>query len=148
MLRRAVRLLLHPASEWRSIATQPTTTTELYHYALVMAAIQPIAAFIGYSVVGVSLGILSHPLRMPIEWGASRAILGYVLWLAGVYITALIVAELAPKFQGRADFIDGLKIAVYAPTAFWLAGIFMLVPSAGAILSTCAASCSTESWEV
>jgi len=125
---RAIRLLTNPSAEWRSIAVQPTSTAEILRFVLVLAAIPPLAAFIGYSIGGGTLGLLIPPLRMPIGWGLSRAIAGYALWIGGVYVTAMVIEVLAPRFQGRASFQDALKLAAYAPTAAWLAGIVMVLP--------------------
>ena len=128
---RAFRLLTNPGAEWRSIAVQPASTAQLLTYAAVLALIPPLAAFIGYSVIGVSPGMDGTRLRMPIEWGLSRAVLGYVLLLVGVWVNAMLIEALAPRFQGRADFNTALKLAAYAPTPLWLAGIFLLVPPIG-----------------
>lgn len=131
ILSRAFKLLLHPAAEWRSIAAEPATVSELLGYATVLAAIPAIAGFIGYSVVGVSLGIHAARLRMPIGPGIERAVVVYVLWVAGVYVAALLVRAIAPRFEGRSDLVTGLKVAVHAPTAVWIAGIFALIPPIG-----------------
>ncbi len=134
IVNRAIRLLTNPAAEWRSIAVQPTSTAEVMRYALILAAIPPLAAFIGYSIVGGALGLLIPPLRMPIGWGISRAFAGYALWIGGIWVTALAIEALAPRFQGRATFLDALKLAAYAPTAAWLAGIVMVLPELGILL--------------
>jgi hypothetical protein len=133
IVHRAIGLIGNPAAEWRSIAVQPTSLGEIMRYVLILAAIPPLAAFVGYSLIGVSLGVLSPQLRMPIGWGISRALAGYGLWVGGVYVTALVIEALAPRFQSRASFLDGLKLAGYAPTAAWLAGIFLLIPPLGAL---------------
>ena len=129
ILSRAFRLLLHPAAEWRSIAAEPATVSEFLGYATVLAAIPAIAGFIGYSVVGMSLGIHAARLRMPIGPGIERAVVVYVLWVVGVYVAALLVRAIAPRFEGRSDLVTGLKVAVHAPTAVWIAGIFRTDPT-------------------
>ena len=131
ILARAFRLIMRPEAEWRSIAVERATPLRLFGYAAVLAAIPAVAGFLGYAVVGVSLGFHAPRLRIPVGLEFERALLGYALWLVGVYVIALIVRWLAPRFEGRADLVTGLKVAVYAPTALWLAGIFLLVPPIG-----------------
>jgi hypothetical protein len=41
---------------------------------------------------------------------------------------AFVVDALADKFGGRRSFGNAFKVAVYAPTAAWLASIFSAIP--------------------
>ncbi len=50
---------------------------------------------------------------------------------SGVFVVAKIVEILAPMFGGSADAGGAMKLAVYAPTAGWLAGVFFLIPPLG-----------------
>jgi hypothetical protein len=60
---------------------------------------------------------------------ASRgALVIYLASFAIVYALALIIDALAPRFGGQKNFAGALKLAVYAFTPTWLAGIFLLVP--------------------
>src|SRR5918911_1583173 len=60
--------------------------------------------------------------------GLVGAILHYILTLVGVYLIAFIIDALAPTFGGAKDFNRAFKVAAYAPTASWLAGVFALLP--------------------
>jgi hypothetical protein len=51
-----------------------------------------------------------------------------VLTLIGVYVIAFLIDALAPTFGGRKDFNSAFKVAAYAPTAAWVAGVFALLP--------------------
>lgn len=127
IVNRARRLLLEPAVEWRSIAVERDTIGTLFlRYALILAAIPSLATFIGYSLLG--LNVLGHPVRLPLVRGLGAAAASYLLWLAGIWITALVIELLAPRFGGRADLITGLKLAAHAPTAAWVASIFLAFP--------------------
>jgi hypothetical protein len=57
-----------------------------------------------------------------------QLILSYVLSLASVYVLALIIDALAPNFGGQKNFMQAFKVAAFAPTASWLAGIFYIIP--------------------
>jgi hypothetical protein len=41
---------------------------------------------------------------------------------------AIIIEGLAPLFSASKNFANALKLAVYFPTAFWLAGMFFALP--------------------
>jgi hypothetical protein len=127
---RAKAILLTPNTEWPAIAAEPATPAGLYTgYILPLAAIPPLATFLrgvlfGYGAFGFSY----HP---SVFSALSLAITHYVLTLVGVYVLALIVANLAPTFGGTKDMVQALKLVAYASTASWLAGIFSLIPGLG-----------------
>ena len=115
----AREILLHPKQEWLVIEKEPTSVSDLYRsYIAPLAAIGPLAAVIGLSAFGVrSLG------RALVSGIAS-----WVLALIGVFVLSLIIDGLAPSFAGQRDRVQALKLAAYASTAAWCAGIFALVP--------------------
>jgi hypothetical protein len=125
---RAKNLLLQPAAEWRAIDAEPHTVHELYtHYVMILAAIPAVSHFIGFSVIGTSLGGPGY--RVPLAFGVAHMVTQYVLTLALVYVLAALIDGLAPGFGGEKDFGRSFKLAAFAPTAAWLAGIFHLVPA-------------------
>jgi hypothetical protein len=127
LIERVKRILLSPQTEWEIIAAEPTTTAELYKtYIAPLAAIGPIAQFIGYSVFGMS--VFGATYRVPIGSGLTSALLTFVLTLAATYVLALIIDALAPTFNGQRNQMQALKVAAYSSTASWVAGIFALIP--------------------
>src|SRR4029078_11116845 len=80
-----------------------------------------------FCVVGLAGGL--SQCRLPIASGVAMMVVGYVLSLASVYVLALIVDALAPNFGSQKNFIQALKLSVFAMTAAWLAGIFSLLPA-------------------
>lgn len=131
---RAKGLLLQPEAEWQAIAAEPADARSLFTgYAMILAAIPPIAALIGFSMLGAALGIGGMMGRLGFGWLLGHAIAQYVLGLAAVWVESLIIGFLAPKFDGRAEGTTALKLAVYSPTAAWLAGIFAVIPFLGVL---------------
>ncbi|MHB9099099.1 MAG: Yip1 family protein, partial [Syntrophales bacterium] len=79
-------ILLKPKEEWQIIAGETTPIAELYkNYIILLAAIGPVASFIGMSIVGVSLPV-GGSYRVSITTGIVSAIVQYVLTLVGVYV--------------------------------------------------------------
>ncbi len=124
-------IILKPQEEWQTIAGETTPIVDLYkNYIIILAAIGPVASFIGLSIVGVSLpGFGSY--KIPIVTGLLNAVVQYVLTLVGVYVLAFIIDALAPTFDGEKNIDQAFKLATYSYTPAWLVGIFMLIPTFG-----------------
>lgn len=128
---RVKKILIEPKAEWEVIATETDTTAGLYRdYIAPLAAIGPIAAFIGMSLVGISLPFVGT-YRVPIVSGIGTALISYAFALVGVYIIALIVNALSPTFGGQKDQTQALKVVAYASTPGWVAGILQVLPVLG-----------------
>jgi hypothetical protein len=124
----AREILLHPKQEWMVIEKEPTSVGDLYRkYIVPLAAIGPVAAIIGWSIVGIGVPFAGR-YRMPFGSALASGITRYVLALVGVFVLALIIDALAPSFSGQKSRMQALKVAAYASTAAWCAGIFALVP--------------------
>jgi len=53
----------------------------------------------------------------------------YAMSLGLVWVLALIIDGLAPKFGSEKNFIQSLKLVAYAMTPGWIAGILNILPS-------------------
>jgi hypothetical protein len=121
-------ILLTPRTEWEAIDAEQTTAAELFRgYIAPLAAIGPVAQLIGDTVVGIPLPF-GGTIRLPFGTALISALLTYVLTLAGTYILALVIDALAPTFNGQRGQIQALKLAAYASTAAWVAGVFAIIP--------------------
>lgn len=129
MVGRVKGILLKPKQEWEVIAGEKTSTADLYKsYVVILAAIGPVAAVIGTSIVGVHLPMVGS-WRVPITTAIASAVVQYVLTLVGVYVLAFVIDALAPTFSGQKDMTQALKVAAYSYTPGWLCGIFMIIPA-------------------
>ena len=128
LIDRAKAIILRPREEWPRIAAEPATTGDILRgYVLPLAAIGPVAAFIGSQVFGYSfLGVTWTPGLMP---ALLQAIVSYVLTIVGVFVLAYVADWLAPKFAGRSDRTAAFKLVAYGATASWLAQVFYLIPA-------------------
>jgi hypothetical protein len=124
LVERVKAILLQPKSEWPVIENEPGDAGYLYsNYVAIVAAIPPVCAFIGTSIIGFG------PFRVGIFSGLIRAVIMYVLTLAGVFVMAFIIDFLAGVFGGRKNFDNAMRVSAYAPTAAWVAGVFNLIPA-------------------
>jgi hypothetical protein len=128
LVERAKKLILQPKQEWQVIDAEPHTVQDLYtNYVMILAAIPAVCGFIGYSIVGI--GAWGTTYRMPIGAGVANLVMGYLLSLAWVYVLALVIEAFAPKFGGKKDLDQALKLAAYTPTPAWIAGVFSIIPA-------------------
>jgi Yip1-like protein len=124
---RARELLLTPSATWDAIASERSSVQDVYlHYVAVLAAVPAIAYFVGFSFVGTGIPVGGQ--RVPFAHGVAHMVAFYVLTLGVVYALAVFVNALAPAFGGERDFTRAFRVAAYAPTAIWLAGVFYLLP--------------------
>jgi hypothetical protein len=124
---RVKNILLKPKEEWPIIAGEISPPAELYtSYIVPLAAIPAVAAFIGFSIVGMPfIG------RLPMMTGLSIMVTQFVLALVGVFALSLVIDFLAPQFGGEKNHPQALKVAAYSMTAAWVAGIFNILPMLG-----------------
>src|SRR5215471_13199697 len=93
-------ILFTPETEWAAIEREPGTPAYLFpHYVVYLAAIPPLAGFIGSSIIGVSGP--AGTIRAPLFAGLLGAVIAYVLSFAVVYAVAIAVDQLAPQFKGQ-----------------------------------------------
>jgi hypothetical protein len=128
IVQRVKEIILKPTDTWAEIKEEQVTIKELFtSYAMILAAIPPIASFIGLSLLGFSM--LSFSYRIPLGWGISHAVVSYVLSLVGIYVVALIIDALAPSFGSQKNQVNAMKVAVFSWTPSWIAGILMIIPA-------------------
>ena len=125
---RVKNILLTPRTEWPRIDAEPATESGIFKsYVMILAAIGPVAALIGQQLVGYSGYGISYKPTLAFSLGT--AIFSYALSLAAIWVLAKIINWLAPTFGGTSDSLKALKVAAYAWTPAFLAGIFQLIPA-------------------
>ncbi len=129
LLGRVKSILLQPSATWDVIDGEAASIGGLYRsYVMPLAAIPVACNLIGMLAFGMG-SIFGISFRPSPVWLITQAIVSYALSLAMVYVLALIIEALAPSFGGTKDRMQAFKVAAYAPTASWVAGVFGLIPS-------------------
>lgn len=134
LIERARKVLFSPKSEWPVIAGESATIKGLYtQYILILAALPAVFGFIKGSLIGH--GAFGIHVRTPMLAGLASMVVGYVLSLVVLYLVALIINALASRFDARKDLVQAMKVACYAWTAAWIAGIGVIVPGLGWLIA-------------
>ncbi|OJY66999.1 MAG: hypothetical protein BGP16_17435 [Sphingobium sp. 66-54] len=125
---RAKAIILKPKEEWPVIERETASSGEIFtRYALPLAAIGPVATFLGGQIFGY--GAFGVSFKPSLIGGLSQAVISYVLSLVGLFVICFVADKLAPNFGGQASSRNAFKLVVYSMTAGWLASIFGLIPS-------------------
>lgn len=125
-------ILTAPAATWDEIEREPASQAGLYlTYVMPLAAIGPVAGFIGAVVFGNPKDGVSF--RPPVLSALGAGFAAYLTTLAGVFLLAVVINAFAPSFGATRDRVQALKVAAYSGTAAWLAGIFLVFPPLGAL---------------
>jgi hypothetical protein len=126
LIERVKNVLLSPKTEWPVIAQEQADVASLYlGYAAILAAIPAVFGFLG--------GLVFSPGSFVILF--VMMILQYVLAIGMTFVMALIIDALAPTFGAQKNAIQAHKTSVYASTAAWVSGIFLLIPLIGWIVA-------------
>jgi Na+/proline symporter len=113
---RVVNILKSPQTEWPVIAAEPTDVGSLFKgYVMPLAAIGPVASFLGGALIGTPF-------------------IGRTPSLLGVFIAMMVVEWLGPKFKSTGSRVDALKLVAYASTPVWIAGVLNLLPLLGMLV--------------
>lgn len=129
LIQRITNISLNPRTEWEVIAPEATSTGSLLRsYFAPLAAIGPAASFVGLSVLGMGLPLVGT-YRLPIAAGLTSALTHYVLALVSIFLVAMLINALAPGFGAEKNKLQALKLAAYASTPAWIAGVLMLMPA-------------------
>ena len=124
---RAKNILLSPNTEWRRIAGEQSSVSQMFTgYAMILAAIPLVASIIGQ--LAFTQNVMGVTYRPPMGMIIGVAVVGYLVQLGVVYLMGLIVGALSPGFGGNNDKLAGFKISIYATTPVWVLGIVSIFP--------------------
>lgn len=120
MIGRIQRLVLSTASEWQAIDADPIRAQPLFmRWAVPLAAIPPVAAFVGFLLFVGTYFLTSVIVSL---------VLLYALFLASAWGLAMVIDGMAPNFGSTKSFDQAMKASVYSFVPFWIAGILNVIP--------------------
>ena len=125
---RAGAILTKPQETWDVINAESTAIPDIYKtYVAPLAAIPAVCGAVGVLSLG-GIHIFGVHVRPSLPGVIGEMVVGYVLALVEVYVLALVIDELAPYFGAARSRTQAFKLAAYSGTAWWVAGIFRLLP--------------------
>jgi len=134
LVSRVQKLLMSPKTEWDAIDTEQTDVMGiLTTYVAPLVILGAVASLLGMLIFGINVGY-GIVIKPPITSLLIQAVISIVLGVGMVYVFAFIIDMLAPSFGAQKNFNQAFKVAAYAPTAAWVAGIAQIVPVIGWIV--------------
>jgi hypothetical protein len=125
IVERAKRICLAPDAEWAVIASERATLgTLIPGYVLPLAALSAVGSSIVTLVAGLGIGLAIR-----------GAVTDLIVAVVGVVVLATIIDSLAPTFGAVKSSEGAAKVAAYAPTPAWIAGIFQIIPFIGGLIA-------------
>ena len=125
---RAKNIIMTPKTEWTAIAAEePNVGQIISGYVIPLALIPAIAAMLGYGLIG-------RGMASSFTMGIAMAIIGFVVALGGVYLTAYVIDMLAPNFGSQKNFGRAMQLVAYSYTPAWVAGILNIIPVLGVLV--------------
>jgi hypothetical protein len=117
-----------PKTEWPAIASeQPVVGQIISGYVIPLALIPAVASILGFGLIG-------RGMVASFSWGIAMGIIGFVVAVGGVYLTAYVIDFLAPNFGSQKNFGRAMQLVAYSYTPVWLAGILNIVPALGILV--------------
>lgn len=120
LVERVRAIMMTPQTEWPAVARESSDALAIRTIAI-LALIPALARLIGSWLIGGYMPFLSALIG---------AVVAYALSFVTVFVVALVVDLMAPKFGGQRGYSRAFRLTAYSFTPVWLAGIFLLVPGA------------------
>lgn len=132
IIQRVIGIVTKPKDEWNSIKGESLSVQDIFiKYAIWIALIPSIAAFIGVTVIGVKVAWVT--IKVPFGRAFMSMIFNYIFTLAGVFLLGFIIDALAPSFGAKKDMESSLKVAVFSAFPAWIAGVLYIIPALGVL---------------
>jgi hypothetical protein len=129
ILNKAKKIVSDPIGAWSEIKNENSSIESIYKdYVIFLAAIPAIAGFLN--------GLLFHGRLFG---NLFSHLFFYGLQLGGLYLLAMLIEWLAPKFDGGGSRAEAFKLAAYSLTPIYLAGALDIVWFLGALATLVAA---------
>jgi hypothetical protein len=127
LITRAKGIIASPNHEWDVTRSEaPNTNHIITGYVIPLAGAAAIAAFIGYAFIGIN--VFGYRVS-GMNWGISQALSVFIGALLSVFITSLVVDQLAPAFSSEKNFGRSLQLVAYSFTPAWIGGLLAVIPA-------------------
>jgi hypothetical protein len=131
IINRVVKIATKPKEEWPIIDGEPATVQSIMtEFVVPLALVGTVCGFINSMIFTSSISELTG-VQVSTSLLFFSAILGYILTLVGILVTAFVAQKLAPTFNSVGDLTQALKIVAFSQGPYWAAGVLNLFPILG-----------------
>ena len=126
-------LLTQPAEQWKSIHDNKARFSSSLVHLLVLAAIPPVAGYIGAALVGWRIG--TGPIRhLTADSALSIMISTYVALIVCVLILGRVIRWMAKTYNSEPTDGRAMALSAYSATPLFLIGLAGIYPSLWVIM--------------
>lgn len=128
MLTHILGLFIHPKKEWQAIRDSECSVTRCYlSYVLILAAIPPVAGYLGTTQVGWQFGG-REAVKLAPQSAMIIAVAYYLIMLVGVFTMGFIIQSMGQAYGAEQPLTRTVTLAAYTATPLFLIGVFELLP--------------------
>lgn len=121
-------LFAHPEQEWKAIAKEDCTIRKCYgSHVLLLAAIPPIAGYIGTAYVGWQI-VTREVHKLTPNSALWIAIASYLTILVAVFTIGKLIHWMGQTYDANRTLAQCITLAAYTATPLFLMGIMLLYP--------------------
>jgi hypothetical protein len=121
-------LFAHPEAEWKSIRKENCTIGRCYcSHVFLLAAIPPIAGYIGTTQVGWQI-VTSEVHRLTHQSALWIAILSYLTILVAVFTIGKMIHWMGQTYGTKQTLPQCIALAAYTATPLFLIGVMLVYP--------------------
>lgn len=121
-------LFAHPEEEWKTIHKERCSIGRCYcTHVLLLAAIPPLAGFIGTTQIGWSFRE-GEVVKLTLSSAATIAVLYYITVLVAVFTIGKLIHWMGQTYGAEQDLPQSIGLAAYTATPLFLIGIMGLYP--------------------
>lgn len=123
LVTRAINILTKPASEWRVIEAEPSSTGKLIGgYAVILALLAPVCALLAILLTPFGTFIFQLPIVL-----IEMLVITYAMALLPPVLLGFILDALTTNLGGVKNTQAAMKLAIYSGTAYWVGAIGLIL---------------------
>lgn len=127
MIQHIFGLLTQPVKQWQKLHDSNPSMLQVILPVLLLAAIPPVAGYIGTTTKGWSIGA-GDPVKLAADNALILAILYYLAILAAIFSVALMIRWMGQTYGADQPLSRCVTLAVFIPVPLLLIGIMQLYP--------------------
>ena len=128
VLNHVIGMFIHPRAEWEEIREKSCSVGRcMIGHVLLLAAIPPVAGFIGTTQVGWQIGA-REAVKLTPESGLLLAVAYYFAMVIGVLSMGYVIRWMAHTYNADATLGDAVAVAAYTATPLFLIGVMQVYP--------------------
>lgn len=121
-------LFAHPEEEWKAIRKENCSIGRCYcSHILFLAAIPPVAGFIGSTQIGWQIGA-GPAVKLTVESALGISILYYLTILVAVFTIGKMIHWMGQTYGAKQELSQCIGLAAYTATPLLLVGVMGLYP--------------------